>query len=510
MKISYNAAAMRASNALNASDNKVSKSLGRLSSGLKVTSSKDNPSGYAIGRRMNTQITGIGSATQNSNNGISVIETADGALTEVHEMLQRMNELAVKGETGTLTTTDRMTLDAEVKQLKQEITRISTDTQFNGQTLLDGTFDLRGYTNNHKVKVDYYSDEVIAKEYMIGRLAVDFDEKGNIVPDSIQIALMPIGDNSFPEGVKVSEVVGRKITLTGPLDFQMTLELEKPDTVPAQGVNMVEDTKEATKTVEVIGLVNGGLAPDGAVYFYPGPPDGNGYYEPVFDMIETQKCFDNPDSIQHGLPEDAKIVSYTRDRSDYPLLTDTIIVANEKGFLAEITCHPEFKTLEEAGGTPPEYPAGWAVELDNPAIVKTGLILDITGIGTMDIQTGANEGQQLAIRIPTISLARMNLEDLRMTTSEECAEANKAIKSAILYVSDARSRLGAYQNRLEHTVNNLAVSNENMTASYSRIMDVDMAEEMTNYTTEQVISQAAVSMLAQANERPSQVLQLLQ
>ncbi|MDE7427766.1 MAG: flagellin FliC3, partial [Lachnospiraceae bacterium] len=139
-----------------------------------------------------------------------------------------------------------------------------------------------------------------------------------------------------------------------------------------------------------------------------------------------------------------------------------------------------------------------------------GLVIDATGIGTMDIQTGANEGQQLAVRIPTMTLNRMGIEDVKMTTIEESADANVAIKNAILYVSDARSRLGAYQNRLEHTVNNLAISNENMTASYSRIMDVDMAEEMTSYTTEQVISQAAVSMLAQANERPSQVLQLLQ
>lgn len=368
MKISYNAAAMRASNALNASDSKVSKSLGRLSSGLKVTSSKDNPSGYAIGRRMNTQITGICSATQNSNNGISVIETADGALTEVHEMLQRMNELAVKGETGTLTTTDRMTLEAEVKQLKQEITRISTDTQFNGQTLLDGTFDLRGYTNDHRVKVDYYSDEVISKTYKISALNVVYGANGKIDKDASTITL----GEGFPKGVEISDTTKTKITLKGPQDFEMTLEFE-------EGTTAIKD-----------------------------------------------------------------------------------------------------------------------------------LEIDITGIGTMDIQTGANEGQQLAIRIPTISLSRMNLEDLSMTTSDECAEANKAIKGAILYVSDARSRLGAYQNRLEHTVNNLAVSNENMTASYSRIMDVDMAEEMTNYTTEQVISQAAVSMLAQANERPSQVLQLLQ
>ena len=388
MKISYNAAAMRASNALNASDSKVSKSLGRLSSGLKVTTSKDNPSGYAIGRRMNTQITGIGTATQSSNNGISIIETADGALTEVHEMLQRMNELAVKGETGTLTTGDRMTLEAEVKQLKEEITRIASDTQFNGQTLLDGTFDLRGYTNNHKVKVDYYSDEVIPKVYKIEELIVAYDQDGKIDKDVTSITLKTNADDdndAFPIGVEISETTGNKIKLTGPLDFEMTLEIE---------------------------------------------PD------PITDA-------------------DGNITGYNS------------------------------VTIED-------------------------LLIDATGIGTMDIQTGANEGQQLAVRIPTISLKRMGLEDTKMTTIEECAEANKAIKGAILYVSDARSRLGAYQNRLEHTVNNLAVSNENMTASYSRIMDVDMAEEMTNYTTEQVISQAAVSMLAQANERPSQVLQLLQ
>lgn len=372
MKISYNAAAMRASNALNASDNRVSKSLGRLSSGLKVTASKDNPSGYAIGRRMSTQITGLGTATQSANNGISVIETADGALTEVHEMLQRMNELAVKGETGTLTTTDRMTLEEEVKQLKQEITRISTDTEFNGQTLLDGSFELRGYTDDHRVKVDYYADEVTAKVYTILDLELAYDKDGKIDKENTNITFGP----EFPAGAEISDTTKNKITISAAPDFEMTLAFEKGATA---------------------------------------------------------------------------IVS------------------------------------------PP-----------------TTLNIDITGIGAMDTQTGANEGQQLPIRIPTISLERMNMEDMKMTTIEESADANKTIKKAILYVSDVRSRLGAYQNRLEHTVNNLAVSSENMTASYSRIMDVDMAEEMTNYTTEQVISQAAVSMLAQANERPSQVLQLLQ
>ena len=149
---------------------------------------------------------------------------------------------------------------------------------------------------------------------------------------------------------------------------------------------------------------------------------------------------------------------------------------------------------------------GYKVEL-----TKTDkLILDATGIGAMDTQIGANEGQQLEIRIPTISLDRLGIEYSDLSTQDSSSAAIVDIKGAILYVSDARSRLGAYQNRLEHTISNLGVTSENMTASYSRIMDVDMAEEMTNYTTEQVISQAATSMLAQANERPSQVLQLLQ
>ena len=489
MKISYNAAAMRASNALNASDSKVSLSLRRLSSGLKVTASKDNPSGYAIGRRMNTQIVGLDTARQSSQNGISVIETADGALTEVHEMLQRMNELAVKGETGTLTTSDRMMIDQEVKGLKAEITRISTDTQFNGQTLLDGTFDLRGYSkNNNQVRVDYYSDEVIPKEYMIDALTVDFDAEGKIDENSVKIALRSSGAYAFPAGVEVSEVKDCKITLKGPLDFKMTLEVEKPATLPGT-VDLMQSAPNATNVT---------VPTFNAVYTATGTPP-----VPVLDLAATQNNFATAIQGSTTIPQDATVSSVIKDDATG---ADTLIITNDSGFRLEL---PALNRPTLPAGTAP----GTAVNAAVPGATvqqTIGLALDITGIGAMDTQTGANEGQQLAIRIPTISLNRMGLENTRMTTSEECAEANKSIKGAILYVSDARSRLGAYQNRLEHTINNLDVSKENMTGSYSRIMDVDMAEEMTNYTTEQVISQAAVSMLAQANERPSQVLQLLQ
>ncbi len=377
MKISYNAAAMRANYALNKSDKRLTTSLKRLSSGLKVTAAKENPSGYAIGRRMNAQIGGISVATQNSNNGISIIETADGALTEVHDMLQRMNELAVKGATGTLTSVDRETLNKELKQLKEEVARVANDTEFNGQALLDGSFEMRGYTNSQIAKVDYYTDEVLAKEYTISQLEVFYNDEGEIDLDQTKASFGLQAGDGFPEDTEVATVGQDKVTIKGGQGFELTIQVKPPTAFPGS-----------------------------------------------------------------------------------------------------VDC--------------------------------SGIVLDITGIGAMDTQIGANEGQQLAIRIPTISLNRLGIEQTEVTTKESSSDAITEVKGAIKYVSDVRSRLGAYQNRLEHTISSLDISKENMTASYSRIMDVDMAEEMTNYTTEQVISQASVSMVAQANERPSQVLQLLQ
>ncbi len=375
MRINYNASAMRANNSLNIADQRVSKALGRISSGLKITAVKDNPSGYAIARRMNAQIEGLSIASKDANNGISAIETAEGALTEIHDMLQRMNELAVKGATGTLTTDDRATLQKELMQLQDEVTRIATDTEFNGQPLLDGSFELKGYTNDLDAKVDYYSDDVLNRVYTITTLEVAYKDDGTIDLDETAKNFTP--GEGFPKGVKISSVGNDKVTIKGDQGFEMTVKVTPPDSLP-----------------------------------------GTSTY--------------------------------------------------------------------------------------------TDLTLDVTGIGAMDTQVGANEGQQLAIRIPTISLDRLGIDRTEFNTQESCRKGIGEVKNAILYVSDVRSRLGAYQNRLEHTISSLDITSENMTASYSRIMDADVAEEMIDYTTHQVVSQAATSMLAQANERPSQVLQLLQ
>jgi len=150
---------------------------------------------------------------------------------------------------------------------------------------------------------------------------------------------------------------------------------------------------------------------------------------------------------------------------------------------------------------------GWDANVNAGALAVE---MELTSMGPMTLQIGANEGQTIDLRIPELSLLNAGIKDTCMKTKEDCDKAIDEIAGAIKFVSQMRSRMGAYQNRLEHTEKNLSTSSENVTAAYSRIMDTDMAEEMTEYTNMQVVTQAATSMLAQANERPSQMLQLLQ
>ena len=369
MYISYNASAVLANNSLNRTDNRLQDALARLSSGLKVVNPKDNPSGLAMARRMNAQIKGVSQAGDNASDGISIIEIADGTLNEVSDMLQRMNELAVKASNGVVTDDDRSMIDQEIQQLKSEIQRIGKETTFNGQRILDGSFDLKGYTDDIKTKVAYYSDSVTYGKYDISKLNVSYDADGVI------------------ESLSGVPTVTNKDTNVSIPDLKASFS-------------------------------------------------GN-----------------------------------------------TVSIRNDDG---------------------------WELKVEVHRGNKSSFTADLTGIGSMDMQIGSNEGQQINIRIPKISLENMELANTNVKTEEDANEAMEFVKRAMRYVSSARSNLGSYQNRLEHTVSSLDVTEENMTAAYSRIMDVDMSEEMTEYTTLQVLSQASTSMLAQANDRPSQVLQLLQ
>ena len=375
MRINYNVSAMLSNNALANNDSLLAQSLERLSSGMKINHAKDNPAGLAMAKRMNAQIEGLNVANQNASDGVSIISIADGALSEVSDMLQRMNELAVKAANGTMTKEDSEVVQAEIAQLKEEITRVSETTEFNGQKLLNGEFSWKGYVQEDAaldIKVNSYTSDVPPKKYTITSLTVGGkDADGNYVVNDGDCQLGP----EFPSDATVS-VKKDLLTIKSGNGFEMKLDLSRVD--------------------------------------------------------------------------------------------------------------------ETAGGT------------------YTNFTVDATGIGAMEVQVGANEGQILAVDIPAVTLQNMGIEDMTVETHADAQKAISSIKDAIQYVSGVRGKLGAYQNRLESTINSLNVTIENMTGAYSRIMDVDMAEEMTNYTTAQVMTQAATSMLAQANERPSQVLQLLQ
>lgn len=436
MRINYNVSAMLSNNALANNDNLLAQSLERLSSGLKINHAKDNPAGLAMAKRMNAQIEGLSQANDNANDGISVIETADGAMSEISEMLQRMNELAIKSANGTMSESDRATVQDEVSQLKEEITRVAETTEFNGQKLLNGEFELKGYVyGDINVKVAGYSKDVPAKEYYISGITLQketvktpvtdengnmFDAAGNLVDDPDQavkedvwtgdyLATVTVPADSgfpgkFPDGYTTKMTKDNLLTISGTNGFEMTLDLFR--------LNQDEEKNLS---------------------------------------LNLQKKFEDLDP--------GETLEYT-----------------------------------------PKDENGNAITLR----------IDATGIGAMRLQIGANEGQVLPVEIPAISLRNMGIENLDVSTKEGSLKGIEDIDGAVKYVSKVRGMLGAYQNRLESTVNSLDVTSENMTAAYSRIMDVDMAEEMTNYTTYQVLTQAGTSMLAQANERPSQVLQLLQ
>lgn len=394
MKINFNMSAIISNDNLSKTESALSNSIERLSSGYKINHAKDDPSGIAISKRMHAQIRGLSRATQNASDGISVIEIAEGALTEVHDMLQRLNELSIKAANGTMSDNDRESVQEEVDALLEEINRIADSTEFNGSVLLDGTYDLKGYVekstkdntvDTSSIKVESYSDEATAGFY----------------------------------------------------------ELE------------IETAQDA---------------------------DGNTYLKSatINDPGTT-----NPKITVHGKSVDQQTVDNQKMTIDDDGHTVTIKADNSFSLTLDI-------------------------DLDQFGVGSGTVNLDLTGIGAMTMQIGSNEGQTLDIRIPTVSTKTLGVKDLDVGTMEDATASIKRVSSAIDTLSSIRSRLGAYQNRLEHTVSSLDITEENMTSAYSRIMDVDMAEEMTEYTKDQVLSQAGTSMLAQANERPSQILQLLQ
>ncbi len=490
MKINANMSAVLTNNQLRRTENKLTAAMERLSSGLKLNSAEDSPAGMAISNKMKAQIDGLDRAENNAGDGVSVLQIADGALNEVHSMLQRMRELSVQAANGTNSLSDRESIQREMEQLSQEINRISADTEYNTKPLLDGSSDIRTYADHvTRVQVSDYvepGDYSLVIEKAPKKAQMEFpmvDEHGNTID--------PTGN--APMGLKASFSIndqGVKITedMTGSQIYEAVR-----NAVEQAGASVTQDGTKAVVTTDKAGAaahlaITTSEDTQALVSAITGIPMADFTVDPD-TKIATSKT-------QYG--EDVDITIDTDSR----FTTTASVKAN--GNRIEIT---------DQNGVSIKFllDEGYEKKLDaTGAILEDGKInFQVTDIGAMTIQLGANEHQIIDIRIPSVSSEALYLDTIDVTVSGGSEEAMTILDEAVAAVSSARSRIGASQNRLEYAQGSLAETQENMTSAYSTLKDTDMAEEMTEYTQQSILNQAAISVLSQANEIPQQVLSLL-
>ncbi len=422
MRINSNVAALNAWRNLTETNSNLDKSLERLSSGLRINKAADDAAGLAISEKMRAQINGLRTAQRNAQDGISLIQTAEGALSETHSILQRMRELAVQSANDTYTASDRQELQKEVDQLASELTRIAADSEFNTQKLLNGTFE--------------------------GTFHIGANEGQSInvaFGDMRAYALGATGDPTFSTTAPGAVTVGA-------------------DTV----VNM----EDGTYTVR---------------------ENDSG----AFEMVDT----------------DGLVVATSADGLTFAATGSDDSIVFTEGYVKS--------------GSVTISGAGTSVVADGATVVNTGLepgtytvdvandqLLDANGdvvATTTDDITYVNAAGDTVLQFLVAVTADKSVEvgGADITTQAQADRSLAAINGAIDDVSSERAKLGAYQNRLEHTIINLGTAAENLTSAESRIRDVDMALEMSNFTKHQILSQAGTAMLAQANMKPQSVLQLL-
>ena len=404
MVVRSNIMANNANRQLSMNNTQVGKSLEKLSSGFRINRAGDDASGLAISEKMKAQIKGLETASANSQDGVSLIQTAEGSLTEVHSMLNRMVELADKAANGTMdANVDRNSLEKEVTALKAEINRIADSTNFNGIKLLDG--GLGGYTNT--VAGDFTSASI--------------------------------------SGGKLGAKLGKAVVI----DFGTLTASTQPGDLAATGISV------------------GGTALTA----------GAGHYA---------------------------LSSKSGDGTNGGTLTYNFVVDDKTKLTAEQAEALEGTTLSVKHGA-----------IAGSAHSTVTIANNATGGGlTLQIGDTADSFNQVTVSVADMSTTGLGIASLSVADQDSAAAALSLLKNAagggaINTVSGTRADLGALQNRLEHTISNLDVASENMTSANSRIRDTDMAKEMMEYTKMNVLTQAAQAMLAQANQQPQSVLQLL-
>lgn len=430
MVINHNLSALNTYNQLNSNSTLMNKSLQKISSGYQINTAADDAAGLAISEKMRGQIRGLDQASANAQDSISMVQTAEGALSETTDILQRMRELAVQSASDTNTDADRANIQDEVDALVKEINRIADTTEFNTKKLLDGSM-------SGKTTVQASIDSNTAVKAAAGAALTD--------TTALLTDLTDADGNSL--GIKAGDTVTISYMkdgalVTGSLDVTATTtlaDLEDIDTFDKDG----NATTGATKTVaDDLGLT--------------------------------------VDTTSGALTATA---AATGTANSVYGLTITVTDSDGDSVTAATNALSDFTQTQAAKNTGSD---------------KSSTIL-----------IGANTGQSITIAIDNMDAESLGVNNIQVDTQDAANIALGVIDTATATVTTMRSKLGAIENRLDHTINNLTTSSENLTAAESRIRDVDMASEMATYTKLSVMTQAATAMLAQANQQPQQVLSLL-
>lgn len=460
---------MRTNSQLKINTRKMNGSLEKLSSGYRINKAADDAAGMAISRKMKTQIAGLDQASRNASDGISVIQTAEGALTEVHSMLQRMRELSVEAANGTLTEDDRQAIQDEINQLCGEIDRISTDTEFNTKTLLDGSLDRKSHSSNPVIQVASVNDKVSAGTYIVSVTAA---------PGQAEYTGKAGSAFSGTAGTVGAAEAGT-ISINGE-----SITIAAGDT-REEVIEKLRDLCERTDvTMELVSGTS--FTSADAKFKFTSEEYGA-------DNFLTMTC--NNSALASALGIDTSVKQNGKD-AELDLGT---------GFTSSATV-----TYDDKYAFITDYD-GFKLKLNlEDATAGAASVISVFDAGPMLLQVGANEHQTVSVTIPEVSTTSLGVDNVNVMSDKGAQSAISKVDAAVNQVSEVRAKLGAYQNRLESSISNLDTSSLNLTDALSRIEDLDMAEEMTKYTQYQVLVQASTSMLAQANEQPQTVLSLLQ
>lgn len=519
MVVQHNMAAMNANRMLSGVSSAQSKSTEKLSSGYRINRAADDAAGLSISEKMRSQIRGLNQASTNAQDGISLIQTAEGALNEQHSILQRMRELAVQAANGTETDDDREAVQNEIEQLQSELTRISDTTEFNTMKLLDGS------QSGSKVQVSVSKSAATGattknaevQQVNTSANAVSELTKGSSVTYSVTV--LDKNNNTSTASVtitnnnqKLTDQDGNELGSAAAADKATDAETaaaiakalsntslgDKFDIAADGNKKITLTTKDASDAANSVLISVDGAAgeladPDPAgseayttINAAIGSYDGTGNIEDKIFTVNGEKFAYVDDPAKLG--DDYKDVNYVKVK------TAGTVVADDANAMAALISS---KTGINATAN------NAAVDL-KPSATATG-----KGI---ELQIGANEGQTMNFTLDDMSADALGVggKSVDLSTQNSAKTATTTIDAAIKKVSAARGKMGAVQNRLEHTINNLDTAAENMQTAESRIRDTDMAEEMVNYSKNNILAQAGQSMLAQANQSNQGVLTLLQ